>query len=252
MIRCDNLKGRVAVITGAASGIGKAAAERLAEEGATVVIVDINAAEAEEAASRLRKAGFTADAAEADVRDSASINRIVRTVTEKHGNISILVNNAGGSARVIGKKTLFHVSEEATWEWVLNVNLKGVLICTRAVLDGMIGQRYGKIINIASIAGVAGISGMADYSAAKGGVIAFTKALAMELGTYNINVNCISPGAIETRKFDMSAGTYLGRGGKPEEVAGLISFLASDESGFITGQNYVIDGGRILGPLNVK
>ncbi len=249
MNRCDSLKGKVALITGAASGIGKAAADRLAEEGATVVIIDINGAEAEKAASRLRQAGFTAEAAEADIRDSAAINSVVKAVIEKYGHISILVNNAGGSARVIGKQTLFQISEETTWEWVLDVNLKGVLICARAVLENMIAHGYGKIINIASIAGVAGIKSMADYSAAKGGVIAFTKALAMEMGAYNINVNCISPGAIETRKVNMSKGTYLGRGGKPEEVAGLISFLASDESGFITGQNYIIDGGRILGPL---
>ena len=128
---------------------------------------------------------------------------------------------------------------------VIDINLMGTLIVTRAVLDGMVERRSGKIVNVASVTGVNGLFNMADYSAAKGGVIAFTRALAVELAEYQINVNCISPGSVHTHR-GLGPPTFLGRTGEPEEFANLIFFLASDESDFITGQNHVIDGGRVL------
>ena len=155
-------------------------------------------------------------------------------------------NNAGGPANYYQgmKCTRFIDSTEEVWRMVVDINLIGTMIVTRAVLDGMIERQKGKIVNVGSVAGVNGLPNMVDYSAAKGGVIALTRALAIELGEYNINVNCVSPGSIDSRGG--GPPTYLKRVGKPHEVANLIAFLASDESDFITGQNFVIDGGRVL------
>jgi NAD(P)-dependent dehydrogenase (short-subunit alcohol dehydrogenase family) len=169
---------------------------------------------------------------------------------EQFETIDILVNCAGGFAGAINRYSHFVDSDEEVWNWVFDVNLKGTLICTKAVIHHMIERGSGKIVNVGSIAGVVGIKKMADYSAAKGGIIAFTKALAMEVGTSGVNVNCVSPGLTERTPGSShpSNGTYLGRSGNPEEIANLIAFLASDEADFITGQNYIIDGGRWLGP----
>jgi NAD(P)-dependent dehydrogenase (short-subunit alcohol dehydrogenase family) len=242
------LAGKTAIITGAAGGIGRATAIRLAREGANVVIIDLNEADATKTAETIIEAGGSAMAAQSDVRDSARIKQIVAEVIRRFGGVDILVNNAGGPADWIGggviKRTLFVDATEEAWNLVLSVNLLGPMIVIRAVLDSMIEKHKGKIINIGSVAGVNGLRTMVDYSAAKGGIIAMTKALAIELGEYNINVNCISPGSIDTQKG--APQTYLKRAGQPEEVANLILFLASDESDFITGQNYIIDGGRTL------
>jgi NAD(P)-dependent dehydrogenase (short-subunit alcohol dehydrogenase family) len=164
--------------------------------------------------------------------------------------VDILVNNAGGGAALLGKTSAFRDMSEEVWKWVLDLNLHGTMICTQAVLSHMIERGYGKIINFGSIAGVGGLPDWTAYAAAKGAIIAFTKSLATEVGEYGLNVNCISPGAIlaEPRR-DWSRGTWLRRGGEPEEVAALASFLASDEAAYITGANHLIDGGRTLGPL---
>jgi NAD(P)-dependent dehydrogenase (short-subunit alcohol dehydrogenase family) len=238
------LKGKTVILTGGASGIGKASALLMAGEGACVAVVDINEEGVRNTADEITAQGGRARAFCADVRDSGAIRDAVSKTEEYFGGIDILVNAAGGSARVIGKRSSFIEAGESTWDWVLGVNLKGPMICTQAVLGRMIQQKKGKIINFGSVAGVNGLPDMADYCAAKGGIIALTKGLAVELGQYNIQVNCISPGSIATRGDGPQ--TLLGRLGTAEEVAELVLFLASDNSCFITGQNYIIDGGRTL------
>lgn len=244
------LAGKTAIVTGSGHGIGRETAIRFAREGAKVVVVDINMEFAEKAAAEITATGALAIAVQADVRSSKEINRMAEVAFEQFGAIDILVNCAGGFAGAINRYSLFVDSDEEVWDWVFDVNLKGTFICTKAVIHHMIERGSGKIVNVASIAGVVGIKKMVDYSAAKGGIIAFTKALAMEVGTSGVNVNCVSPGLTERspNSSHKSNGTYLGRSGNPEEIANLIAFLASDEADYITGQNYIIDGGRWLGP----
>lgn len=242
------LAGRTAIITGAAGGIGRATAVRLAKEGANVTIIDINEAAALQTAETIALAGGVAVVEQADIRDSARIAGIVNTAVQRFGRVDILVNNAGGPVDWISggalPRSLFIDSAEEAWNLVLGVNLLGPMIAIHSVLAHMIENKTGKIVNISSVAGINGISKMVDYSAAKGGIIAMTKALAIELGEHRININCVSPGSIDTLKG--APQTFLKRPGQPEEVANLVLFLASDESDFITGQNFVIDGGRTL------
>lgn len=245
-----DLTGKVAIVTGAGQGIGQAIARRFAADGAAVVVDDIKLDDAQQVVDGITAAGGQARAIVADVTKSDQVRAMVAAVLEEFGQIDILVNNAGGGAALLGKNTAFKDAEEETWKWVLDLNLHGTMICTQAVLNHMVERRYGKIINFGSIAGVGGLLNWTDYAAAKGAIIAFTKSLAMEVGEYGINVNCLSPGAIMCYgPRDWSHGTWLRRGGEPEEVAALAAFLASDEAGYITGANYLIDGGRTLGPL---
>lgn len=195
-------------------------------------------------------------AAKADVTKSGDIDQVVRVALDKFGKVDILVNVAGGAARGT-ERGYFYETKEETWASIIRLNLMGTLICCHAVVDHMMERRSGNIINFASVAGMIGSSiAQADYSAAKAGVIGFTKALAKELGSYGIRVNCVSPGPIGTERMltlgqevaeKMKSYTYLRRLGKPEEVANLVVFLASDEASFITGQNYAVCGGRSLG-----
>ena len=237
---------KTAIVTGAGSGIGRATAGRMAKEGANVVIIDINESTAARTAEEIVREGGRAMAVQADIRDSARIRQIAADVVRQYGGIDILVNNAGGPAGFFPgmKSKRFIDSTEDVWRMIIDINLFGTMIVTHAVLGTMVEKRRGKIVNVASVAGVNGLFNMADYSAAKGGVIALTRALAVELAEYSINVNCISPGSVDTPRGGPLS--FLGRLGKPEEFASLILFLASDESDFITGQNYIIDGGRVL------
>lgn len=242
------LEGKVALVTGAGYGIGRAIALRLAAEGAGVGLIDWNADSAEETAGLVRAQGGRARVEQCDIRSGEMVEGAIAHLAAELGPAEILVNNAGGMIGDLSRQRLrdrfLEESEEEGIHLALDVNLTGTIFVTRAALGGMLGLGRGKIISIASVAGVNGIAGMSIYSAAKGGVIAFTRALAMELGTRRITVNCISPGSILTHGG--SPDTFLGRVGQPEEVAGLTAYLAAEESDFITGQNHIIDGGRTL------
>ena len=244
------LEDKVALVTGAAKGIGRAIALRYAAEGAAVAVDDISLDGAEAGVEEIVAAGGQAAAFGASVTKSTEVRAMVDAVITRFGKVDILVNNAGGGATLLGKTSAFKDMPEEVWKWVIDLNLHGTMICTQAVLEHMTERRYGKIINFGSIAGVCGLPNWAEYSAAKGAIISLTMTLAMELGEYGINVNCVSPGLIipEPRP-DSHSGTWLRRGGRPAEVAALAAFLASDEASYITGANYLIDGGRTLGPL---
>jgi NAD(P)-dependent dehydrogenase (short-subunit alcohol dehydrogenase family) len=238
------LEGRRALVTGGASGIGAATARRLAAEGADVVIGDVNVEGAEEVAAEI-----DATAAELDVTDPESAKRLVA----EHGPFAILVNNAGTD-----EFGFFADTEPDMWARIIAINLTGVLACTHAVLPGMQQAGYGRLVNIASEAGRVGSKGSAAYSAAKGGVIAFTKVMAREGARFGITANAIAPGPIETPLLmgalefgeigekvieTMKAGTQLRRLGKPEEVAAAIAFLASDDASYVTGETLGVSGG---------
>lgn len=250
------LEDKVAIVTGAGGGIGRAIAIRLAKEGAALVVNDISLESLNKVADEIKAMRCKVIAVKADVTSSQEVKQMVKTTLDEFGGIDVLVNVAGGAGRGKGRG-YFHEVPEEFWSSVIDLNLKGTLICCHAVIEHMIQRRRGKIINIASIAGMIGSSNrMADYSAAKAGVIGFTKALAKELGSYGINVNSVSPGPIATPRFFtleeeakkmLENTTYLKRLGKPEEVANVVVFLASDEASYITGQNYAVCGGRSLG-----
>ena len=251
------LSGKVAIVTGAAQGIGKAIAKRFASEGAAVVVADVKLEKARRIADEIKGQGGTAIAAQVDVANKSEVQEMVRTTIEKFEAIHILVNNAG----IMRREPFLELTEEA-WDATMNVDLKGVFNCTQAALPHMIKQRYGKVINISSIAGAGHAQpDLASYAAAKAGVIQLTKVTAREAGQYGINVNSISPGLIATslgyvgrteEETEESVEqrktiTLLGRPGMPEDVANLALFLASEDSSFITGQVITIDGGRIDG-----
>lgn len=243
------LSGKTAIVTGAGGGIGRAICLRLASEGARVAVTDLKSENAENVAREIRAQGGGASGYKADVTDSGEVREVAQRILADFGGIDILVNNAGGSAALIGKLNRFKDTTEAVWSWVVDLNLFGTMRFIHAVLGHMTERRSGKIINIASIAAEVGIIDRVDYSAAKAGVVAMTKALAMEVGPDGITVNSVSPGLISRGGETVpSDGTYVGRTGSPREVAALVAFLASAEADFITGVNYTIDGGRTLGP----
>ena len=241
------LENKVAVVTGAASGIGRAIAERFAMEGAYVAVTDINMENAEKAVQEIVKNGGKAKAYHMNVMDQAEVEAVIAAVKADLGPIDIMVNNAGG-AIVGGAMQPF---EECTREYMdvlIGINLMGTLFCTRAVLPDMIAAcKGGRIINLSSIRGIAGDKGNILYGTAKGGIISFTKGLAMNMGKYGITVNAIAPGAIASRPGPAAQVNFLGHPGKCEDVAALALLLASDEGAFITGDIIPIDGGRTLG-----
>ena len=244
------LKNKVALITGGGSGIGEATVLKFAEEGAKIVINDVNEDNANKLAEKLKAKDSEVLVCIADVCNKSDVEKMIKQVIEKFGKLDILVNNAG-----INRDSFVKKMTEEQWDKVININLKGTFLCAQAALVPMMEQNSGRIINTASI-GALGNLGQANYSASKAGVIGLTKTLALEGARYNINVNCVSPGATNT---SMTAGMPpeiadkvkkkipLRRFAEPEEIANAHLFLASDESNYITGQVLFVDGGISVG-----
>ena len=233
---------RVAVVTGGAGRIGRALAEGFCEQGVAVALADLSPEKAELVAESLREKGGTCRAYEMDVTKTESVRTAAERILSDFGRTDILVNNAGSWI-----PTLFSELTEEQWNRMIDLNLNGTFRVTRAFLPVMLREGYGRIINLGSIAGEVGLPRFCGYSVSKAGVIMMTRVLAMELAKKNITVNCVSPGMISEASRPTN-GTWIGRCGDGEEVARLLLFLASDDAGVITGVDYTVDGGRILGP----
>lgn len=245
------LAGRVAVVTGASRGIGRAIATLLAQRGADVVCGDRLAEQAKTTAEEIATAtGRRTSGCLVDVADSKSVQEFIDCALSNFGKIDILVNNAG----ITRDNLILRINEE-DWDVVLNVNLKGAFNCCKAVVRPMMKQRYGRIVNITSVVGLSGNAGQANYAASKAGMIGLTKSLARELGSRNITVNAVAPGYVTTAlteslpqeiKEASIKATPLGRFGTPEDIAYAVAFLVSDEAAFITGQVLSVDGGMVM------
>lgn len=247
------LQGKVALITGAGSGIGRATAVLFGHEGARLVLMDLHEAAAEEAAASLRAAGAQAVAVSGDVSESEDAKAAVGAAIQTFGRLDILHNNAA-----IDLRHRLHETDEEAWERSIDVNLKGTFLLCRAALPQMMEQGGGSIVNCSSLSGIIGVRRNAPYSASKGGVIAMTRQMAVDYARYNIRANCYCPGSVGTEMFERLIQKFpdpeatrkkaieaipLGRVATPEEIARTVLFLASDESSFVTGATLVVDGG---------
>ena len=246
-----DLKDKIAIVTGASRGIGRAIALDLAGRGATVVVnYNANAGAADEVVAAIGAAGGKAVAVQADVSKFEAAQGLIKAAVDAYGRLDILVNNAGTT-----RDTLLMTMKEDDWDHIMATDLKSVFNCCKAAARGMIRQRSGRIVNITSVVGLSGQAGQTNYAAAKAGVIGFTKSLAKELGSRGITVNCVAPGFIPTALTDVLTpeqkelaikATPLGRFGTPEDVAHAVSFLASDLAAYITGAVLSVDGGLVM------
>ncbi len=243
-----NLTGKIALVTGASRGIGKACALKLASLGAKVVVnYNKNQEAAEQVVAEIKQGGGEAIVVQGDVSDFVTAQNVIKATIDAYGRLDILVNNAGTT-----RDTLLAMMKEIEFDSVIQTNLKSVFNMSKAALRQMMKQRYGRIVNMTSIAGIVGNPGQTNYSASKAGIIGFTKAMAKEYGGKNIAVNAVAPGYVPTDLTnilpqDIKDGiiklTALGRMGTPEEIANVVAFLASDEASYITGQVVAVDGG---------
>lgn len=244
------LKDKVALITGAANGIGLATARQFADEGAIVVLADVQPEALERAQAELAARGARAEAHRMDVTDRAQVDAVVQRVLQRHGRVDVLVNNAG-----ITRDARLQKMTEAQFDLVIDVNLKGVFHCTQAVVDSMVEQGRGVILNASSVVGLYGNFGQTNYAATKAGVIGFTKTWARELGPKGVRVNAVCPGFIATDILStipekvleqMRGNCWMRRLGAPEEIAKVYAFLASDEASYVNGVALEVSGGMTL------
>ena len=245
------LSGRIAVVTGAANGIGRASALRLAREGADLAVVDREGEALHAVGRAIEELGRPALAITADWTDAVAVREAFAAIRRRFGRIDILFNNVGQSARE--RASEFHLSEEETWRFVIEVSLLTTMRASRLAVEEMRARKSGRIVNMSTESAFYGDVGFVDYAAAKMGVVGFTRSLARELAPYQINVNAVCPGAIRTRAHDrlpvevidrVRTSVPMGYVAEPEDVAGVVAFLASDDARYITGQSILIDGGR--------
>lgn len=259
MTEMQRFAGKVAAVTGAASGIGRAIIEAFVREGAKGVIIDVDGQWAQQVADRLRAEGADVMVSRTDISDSKQISMMMQSVVERFGRVDVMVNNAGIGAH----KKVVELEEDA-WDRVVDVQLKGTFLCSQAAARQMIAQGgNARIVNIGSTAATNARIAAAPHCASKAGIVMLTRVLALELGEYSITVNCVSPGLTDvtaTSKHNPPPPDYIesfvsnvpiGRRGRPEEIADTVLFLASDEAGYITGQNIVVDGGYGAGKLSL-
>ena len=241
---------RVAIVTGASRGIGRAIATRLASDGRHVVCVSRSQGPLDELVSEIQSAGGSASAKACDIADSDALAALIEGVAAEHGRLDILVNNAG-----ITKDNLILRMSDDEWDSVINTNLKPVFVACRAAARPMMKNKFGRIVNIASTSGLVGNSGQANYAAAKSGLTGFTKSVARELGKKNITANCVAPGFIETDMTkDLPAAVFehiksvisTRELGQPQDIAAAVAYVSSDQAGYLTGQTITVDGGMTM------
>lgn len=254
LVEANRFKGQVAVVTGGSGVIGRAIAYRLAAEGAKVYVCGSKVESAKKVSDEINKAGFLAEPLAVNVTSEESVKEAFKKVYEDNRKIDLLVCSAGGSARE--KMKPLHEQSMEVVDSVLNINLRGGILCAMEASRFMVPQHYGNIIMITSIVAQGGLACCSEYAAAKAGVLSFAKSIAMEMGGQGVRVNCVSPGIVQRGTIDeiqlehIHKTNWLNNYGKPEDIAGMVAYLNSEEASFITGQNFIVDGGRSLGLKN--